>query len=189
MDLIRVSKACICAVSVGIAISACGHNAATDSVTTTVDKTTTAEQAVWERFTSDAEAAKKNGDLKKAEGDYKSAIAEAEKLGAQNPAVAKSTANLADFYYVQGDGAQADKLYQRSLALQEKVLGMEHQDLAQSLIGLARVNTSEKKYAAATKYYVRAIAILTKANQDIPNDVLKEYESVKAKNTTEPNPS
>ncbi|MFX5730420.1 tetratricopeptide repeat protein, partial [Acinetobacter baumannii] len=85
------------------------------------------------------EDARAKNDKAGAEKNYKAAIAEALKLGADTPAVASSTANLADFYYVQGDGNQADELYKRSLATYEKTVGTQHFDLVVDLAGLGKV--------------------------------------------------
>ncbi len=163
--------------SIGIFLAACGQSA-TQSVPNA--QVTNADQAVWERLTQEAQTAQQQGDQTKAENSYKAAIAEAEKIGFENPAQARAIANLADFYYVQGDGAQADQLYRRSLAMQEKALGTEHVDLVQNLIGLARLSTSQKKYEKASEFYARALAILKVAGKPIPADLTADYTKAKA---------
>jgi tetratricopeptide (TPR) repeat protein len=120
----------------------------------------TADQEAWQMYTKKAEDAIAKGDKKEAESNYNLAIAEAEKLGTEAPAVASSTANLADFYYVQGEGNKADDLYKRSLSVQEKNVGKEHADLVRDLCGLGKVSLLKKKYSDALAYYERAQAIL-----------------------------
>ncbi len=93
---------------------------------------------------------------------------------------AEALANLANFYYVQGDGAQADGLYKKALSIHEKALGLEHFDLVKDLIGLARVCHSEKKDAEAVACYTRAIAISNKTNQPVPPDVTDEFNKLQA---------
>lgn len=115
-----------------------------------------ADQAAWQLFTKQAEEALAKKDKASAEKYYRLAIAEAEKLGADTPAVASSTANLADFYYVQGDGGQADELYKRSLAVFEKTKGTQHIDLVKDLIGLGKVSILKKQGADAVTYFQRA---------------------------------
>ncbi len=81
-------------------------------MTSTVPGTNAAavEQNTWKQLTANADAAVKRGDKAEAEQSYKAAMAEAEKLGADNPAQAEAIVNLANFYYVQGAGDQADEL-------------------------------------------------------------------------------
>lgn len=47
-------------------------------------------------------------------------------MGAEHPHVANSLNNLAGLYEAQGDTTTAKPLYERSLAILEKVLGTEH---------------------------------------------------------------
>jgi tetratricopeptide (TPR) repeat protein len=165
---------------VSLSISACTPNATETTNTTSASKAeVTVEQAVWEKLTSDGDAAKAKGDLKKAEECYQAAVEEAKKLGETDPSFGRSTANLADFYYAQGDGAQADKLYKQSLAVREKALGLEHADLVQSIVGLARVASAEKNYAEAVAHYERAIDILNKNKLPVSDEVQAEYAKAK----------
>jgi tetratricopeptide (TPR) repeat protein len=171
-------KAIVSSITVAILISACGQS----QMNSTVPGTTAAsvEQNNWKQLSAKADAAVKRGDKAEAEEDYKAAMTEAEKLGADNPAQAEAIVNLANFYYVQGAGDRADELYKKSLALHEKNLGKEHVDLVVDLVGLARVSSSQKKYADASAYYQRAIAILKKAGRAVPSDVETEYGKAKS---------
>lgn len=146
-----------------------------------------AKQAEWQKLTSAGDVALKKGDKKEAEKDYLAAVVEAEKLGADTIGTGDATANLANFYYAQGDGAKADELYTKSLAVHEKVLGMEHLDLTKDLIGLARVCHAEKKDDDALKYYARAVSISDKGGQMMASDVIDEYS--KLRDAKEPAPS
>jgi tetratricopeptide (TPR) repeat protein len=130
-----------------------------------------ADQALWQLCTKKAEEALSRNDKVAAEANYKIAIAEAEKLGEDNPGVAASTANLADFYYVQGEGNKADDLYKRSLAVQEKTLGTEHADLIKDLIGLGKVALLNKQKKDALAYFQRAEAIAKKSNLPISTEL------------------
>ena len=58
-------------------------------------------------------------------------------LGPEHPKTAASLNNLALLYYNQRKYAKAEPLYQRALAIREKVLGPEHPDTATSLNNLA----------------------------------------------------
>ncbi|HEY9678785.1 MAG TPA: tetratricopeptide repeat protein [Drouetiella sp.] len=182
MDLQKLLRVGICVAGLGITVSACTQTS-TETATSTVTTTSTAEvaveQAVWQKLTSDGDAAKAAGDLKKAEMSYQAAVEEAKKLGESDPAFSKTTANLADFYYAQGDGQQADKLYKQSLALREKAVGLEHADLIQSILGLARVTSAEKNYGESVAHYERVLAIMKKTNTPVPAEVETEYEKAK----------
>ncbi|CAN0249525.1 unnamed protein product, partial [Ectocarpus sp. 13 AM-2016] len=61
--------------------------------------------------------------------------------------------------FVQGKYAEAEPLYERSQAVQEKVLGPEHSDVATSLNNRAGLLESQGKYDEADALYLRAIEI------------------------------
>lgn len=159
------------------ALTACTQQDSTQQVTRVV----TADQVAWSKMTLEADEAVRKGDPVQAEKSYKAALLEAEKLGKEGPAVATTTANLANFYYVQGDGAQADQLYSQSIALREKIAGLENVDIAKDLVGLARVRSSQKKYDDSIKLFERAVSIMKKNNLPVPADVQKDYDDVSAK--------
>ena len=71
--------------------------------------------------------------------------------------------NLAVLYETQGNYAPAERLYQRSLAIDEKALGPEHPDVATSLNNLAALYKTQGKYVEAEPLFKRAIAIHEKA--------------------------
>ena len=58
--------------------------------------------------------------------------------------------------------AEAEPLYQRALAISEKALGPEHQQVATSLNGLALLYKNQGKYSDAKPLYERALAIREK---------------------------
>jgi tetratricopeptide (TPR) repeat protein len=162
-----------CPLAVVVAVlTGCGSGSSDPTGNTAV---TTQDQAAWQRLTSDAETARKKGDMKAAENAYLAAMVEAEKLGADNPANPEAIANAANFYYVQGDGARADQLYRKSLAMKEKLNGTENIDLVKDLVGLAKVSVAQKKYGDACTFYSRAVAILRTANQPIPDDLSTDF--------------
>ena len=59
--------------------------------------------------------------------------------------VAKSLNNLVALYKTQGQYAQAEPLYKRSLAIREQSLGPDHPDVAKSLNNLAKLQSGKKK--------------------------------------------
>jgi tetratricopeptide (TPR) repeat protein len=64
---------------------------------------------------------------------------------------------------VQGQYADAEPLYKRSLAIREKALGSDHLDVAQSLNNLAELYQAQGRYADAELLHKRALAIREKA--------------------------
>ena len=67
--------------------------------------------------------------------------------------------HLAGVYGAQGRYADAEPLYQRALAICERVLGPDHPNTASSLHGLAHVYNAQGRYAEAEPLYQRALAI------------------------------
>ena len=88
----------------------------------------------------------------------KQALEAAETLGPDHPSVATSLNNLAELYRVQGQYAQAEPLYKRSLAIREKALGPDHPDVADSLNQLALLYRHEQASGAnrGLKAFLRA---------------------------------
>src|SRR6516225_5410959 len=88
-------------------------------------------------------------------GDYPAALAEAQKVeagvkarfGVNHPRYAAALDLLAVVYDDLGRYAEAEGLYQRALAIQEKVLGASHPDVAPTLHSLAGVYLEQSKYA------------------------------------------
>jgi tetratricopeptide (TPR) repeat protein len=159
-----------------VCLTACGQS---ETAGLPTDKPVVAAQTNWQELTNTADAAAKKGDKAAAERYYKEAMQAALQLGADNPSQAESMANLANFYYVQGDGAQANDLYKQALAIHEKAKGLEHVDLIKDLVGLARVCQSEKKDDEAKAYYERAMVIAEKAKQPLPADVAADMAKLK----------
>ncbi len=74
--------------------------------------------------------------------------------------MAASLNNLAALYQKQGHYAEAEPLYQRSLAIREKALGPEHPDVAKNLDNLALLYQAQGRYAEALGSIRKAAAIL-----------------------------
>ncbi len=77
----------------------------------------------------------------------------------QNLRLAVSLTEEAKQYYRQGKYAEAEPLYQRSLAIRKKALGSEHPDVGQSLNNLAELYRAQAKYIEAEPLYKRSLAI------------------------------
>ncbi len=79
--------------------------------------------------------------------------------------MAASLNNLAGLYQAQGKYAEAEPLYQRSLAIWEKALGPEHPDVATSLETYAALLRQTARADEAERMETRAKAIRTKSER------------------------
>jgi len=87
-------------------------------------------------------------------------------LGRDHPDVAGSLNNLALLYGIQGRYAEAEPLYQRSLAIYEKALGHDHPNVATALNNLAALYDSQGRYADAEPLYQHSVVLRDKRRQD-----------------------
>ena len=76
--------------------------------------------------------------------------------------MAASLGGVAALYQAQGRYAEAEPLYQRSLAIREKALGPEHPDVATSLENYAALLRATGRSAEAGKMEARAKEIRAK---------------------------
>ena len=76
--------------------------------------------------------------------------------------MAQSLNNLASLYDAQGKYAQAEPLYQRSLAIYEKALGPDHPDVATVLENYSLLLRKIGREAETTEMSSRAAAIRAK---------------------------
>ncbi|CAN5223090.1 hypothetical protein BH11CYA1_BH11CYA1_37070 [soil metagenome] len=177
----KLSSLSLLAVLTIIIVTACNQAEVTKEADgSQMSKQSQANQAACLKLTEQAKAAMSAGDKATAEAKFKEAIEAAKGVSADSPEQAAAIANLADFYYAQGDGAQANLLFTQSLSMHEKALGLMHVDLVTDLVGLAHVYSSEKKYAEAKASLERAVDILKKAGKDVPADITADLAKVEA---------
>ena len=124
---------------------------------------TQAQQGVWERNMRAGATAYQQGNYGEAVKQTKAALEAAEAFGPDDPRLATTLNNLAEFYRAQGKYVEAEPLHERALAIREKALGPEHPDVAQSLNNLALLYQAQGKYAEAEPLHKRALAIREKA--------------------------
>jgi CHAT domain-containing protein/tetratricopeptide (TPR) repeat protein len=79
-------------------------------------------------------------------------------LGTDHPDVAQSLNSLANLYFNQSRYADAEPLYQRSLAIYEKALGPGHPEVANSLNNLAELYRSQGRYTDSLAIIQRTTA-------------------------------
>jgi tetratricopeptide (TPR) repeat protein len=88
-------------------------------------------------------------------------------LGRNHPARAFGLSNLASFYHKHARYAEAEKLFNEALTIQQALLFSP--DLARTLYGLARLHTDQGKYNEAEPLFLQALAIQEKAIPDHPD--------------------
>jgi CHAT domain-containing protein len=84
-------------------------------------------------------------------------------LGPDHPDGGAALNNLAGLYESQGRYAEAEPLYQRTVAIFEKALGPEHPNVGAALNNLAGLYESQGRYAEAEPLYLHTVAIFEKA--------------------------
>jgi tetratricopeptide (TPR) repeat protein len=130
-----------------------------------------AQDLRWDRVTTVGLQAFEQGDYDEAARQFEVALAIAGTFAPDDPRVARSLMNLAIVYDIQGQDTKAERFYQRALALQEKVLGPEHPQLADVLEGYVALQRkmhpvrSLLPWSAASKMAARATRIREREEQ------------------------
>ena len=70
-------------------------------------------------------------------------------MGPDHPDVATNLSNLGWLYYAQGKYSEAEPLYKRALAIDEKALGPDHPKVAGDLNNLGMLYNAQGKYSEA----------------------------------------
>ncbi len=91
------------------------------------------------------------------------------RTGADHPDFATDLNNVAELYRAQGDYAEAEPLYKRSLAIREKALGPEHPNVVTTLEDYAALLRKMGRDDEAEKMEARAQAIRAKHGQQNPS--------------------
>ncbi len=95
--------------------------------------TTHAQDTKWEKSNAAGVEAYQQGRYGEAEKRWLAALEEAENFGPDDERLATSLNNLASLYKTQGKYAEAEPLYQRSLAIWEKFSGPENSFVSSAL--------------------------------------------------------
>ena len=153
----------------------------------------------WKKINEAGETAYQRAEYGEAEKHFRAALAEAEKLAAQDAALATILKRLTFCLVAQGKSDEAEPVLRRLFAIQQKVLpadnpeiadslnllslltraqrlGADDPDVAASLNNLAELYRNQGKYAEAEPLYRRSLAIREKAlGRDHP-DVAQSLE-------------
>jgi tetratricopeptide (TPR) repeat protein len=102
-------------------------------------------------------------------------------LGIDNPQTTPALVGLAGTYKGLARYSEAEALYRKAIAINEKELGPEHPDVARVLDGLAVLHVAQGHLSRAEPIYKRAIEILEQdptTNRNALADVLEHYSAL-----------
>jgi tetratricopeptide (TPR) repeat protein len=116
----------------------------------------------WEKYHDAGWSAFKEKNYAEAEKQFMKAQKEVEKFPQDDPRLRLTLNRFADTYRVQAKYTEAEPLYKRLLAMDEKAFGPEHPSVAASLNNLANNSRLLGKYAEAEPLYKRALEIWVK---------------------------
>ncbi len=122
----------------------------------------TQDETAWAGHKDTGWKAYQEGRYAEAEKFLLAASKEAKHFGEQDPRLALSLTHLALLYQAQGKYAEAEPLYQRSLAIIEKALGPQHPNVATSLENYAVLLRKTERNVEADRLEKRARAIRAK---------------------------
>ncbi len=129
---------------------------------------TAVQETSWKNNNVAGLDAYQQGRYSEAKRWWLAALEEAENFGPEDERLATSLNNLAALYYSQGIYAEAEPLFERSIAIREKALGPEHPDVAMGLQNYAELLRKTNREAEAEKMEARAQTIRTKHAQENP---------------------
>ena len=118
-----------------------------------------AQKDAWERYMTAGAESYEAGEYGAAEVQYGAAVKAAEKAGRAGGDLAISLNNLALVMHRKGDFDEAERLYERSLAVTESALGADHPQVASTLTNIAWVAIDRGDHRQAEELLLRALAI------------------------------
>lgn len=102
------------------------------------------------------------GKYKEAESWLGKALEGWEKSTGSDAYAAVALNNLALLHRLQGGFDRAESLYKRAVAVEEKAFGVEHPEVATTLMSLAALYGARRRSAQATETYQQALTLLEK---------------------------
>ncbi len=106
------------------------------------------------------------------------AVSDAAQWKATDPRVAKAHENLADYYSAEGRYADAERVYQKTLELNEDMLGRANPAIIPAIDDLARVNFAQMKYDQAAELIARELRIMEREYGDNDPKLVPSLEQV-----------
>jgi tetratricopeptide (TPR) repeat protein len=117
---------------------------------------------MWERYNVAGQQAMGQGRHAEAEGHFKLALQEAEKIGPMDNKVVVSLNGLANCLRQQGKFQEAEPLYQRAIDITKKIGGHFNKDLVMILDNYAKLLRAMGKESEAAKLESQAQTIFSK---------------------------
>ena len=117
------------------------------------------EISSWQEHWKQGEQLLREREFASAMLEYQSALFEAEKFGEQDSRLPQTLTRLAALYDAQGSWDKALPLLERSLAIQEKILGPDHPDLYIPLRNIGAVHQIQHQFDQAQQYFKQALWI------------------------------
>jgi ankyrin repeat protein/tetratricopeptide (TPR) repeat protein len=118
-----------------------------------------AQQADWEGYMHAGITAYQQGNYPEAVKQIEAALRLAEAFGPNDRRLDRTLSFLARLYHDQGRYGNAEVLYKRVLAIEEKTLESDHPGLSTTLNALAENYYAQGRYAEAEPLFQRALAI------------------------------
>lgn len=118
-----------------------------------------ASETAWEQTSSQGEKFLAAGQIAEAEKSFFAASQLARKFGESDPRLATSLDNMGLVYQKQRKFIEAEALFRRALAIDEKVFGRGHANVSRDLLNLAVLDTETGKFGQAESFFKLAIAI------------------------------
>jgi len=106
------------------------------------------------------------------------AVNDAAQWKATDPRVAKAHQNLADYYSAEGRYADAERVYQKTLELNEDMLGRANPAIIPAIDDLARVNFAQMKYEQSAELIARELRIMEREYGDTDPKLVPSLEQV-----------
>src|SRR5262249_45395111 len=118
------------------------------------------QEVLWRTHFEAGEAAQKKGSYAEAETHFTSALKSAEAFGGTDGRLISTIRKLAGLYDDQGKYEDAERLYERLIAADEKATGKDNPQIATDLSDLATVYRHQGRYAEAEALYQRALSMM-----------------------------
>ena len=122
-----------------------------------------AQSPSWDTHAAAGRRYFEEGRYAEAEKQYLEAVRKAEEFGPKDSRLSVSLSNLAVVYRAQGRFAEGERLYKRSLEIDQSAPGAENLQVATTLNNLAVLYRDMGRYAEAVSLQRQALAIDEKA--------------------------
>ena len=114
----------------------------------------------WDKSSRAGHEAFRGGGYEKAEQHLKAAVSAAKKFGATDRRLALSLGDLGMLYHSLGRLSEAEPLYRRAIAIDEKNGDTDDQNSAVTLENLAELYKTQQRAGESAAMYRRAMAIM-----------------------------